>query len=634
MIEIAFLVEIQVTPPGGGAASWLFLADTAIPPFGPGDPDRKNQGYDPRVKDAGNVVRGIDLDNLDGDLGGGVITISNNDGAMSAYRSHQFGQFAIYRGNVGDVFADYELLLSGQCGTPEFGRSSTRPDRLLVPVFDPRADLEKDIQETLYAGTNNGGGSGYEGTSGDLKDRPKPLALGNLTKANVPAVWANAEDVVAQVHDGGFQELSAIYNGGGDANITSIGNLTGTDFDSAAPGPSEYAEDRRRGLVKFGSRPVGAVTFDIKGATVSGAELILNHEFETASHWALQSGWLIQAGQLVASAIGSFVSATQQRPIDVAVTHECVLDIAEVTAGTLRMGFSGGTPQISSNYSTAGIKLFELTTVHGNDRVFLNSVNAEFSGKVNSVSAKPISYSEDAPALIQQVLESAGITNLSPGILATVAPEPVGVWLSEPTSLGEVVAYLARSIGAVVLPDRMGVWQLIQVAPPTDAPVITFEADDLVVNDTSADPLGTPTWRVTVNYARNYSVMTGSDLQGSVEGTEREGFLAQEWRTAIVEDSTIKDRWPGAVERTINTGLVNEGDAEALATRLLDLYGPRTDGSAREVVEIQVAMTDVTLALEVGQTVRLGDGVDRNFIVIRTEPTRPRRHLITLELFG
>lgn len=513
MIEIAFLVEIQVTPPGGGAASWLFLADTAIPPFGPGDPDRKNQGYDPRVNDAGNVVRGIDLDSLDGDLGGGVIAISNNDGAMSAYRSHQFGDFAIYRGKVGAAFADYELLLSGRCGTPEFGRSSKRPDRLLVPVFDPRADLEKDIQETLYAGTNAGGGTGYEGTAGDLKDRPKPVAIGNLTKANVPAIWANTEDLVAQVHDGGFQELSAIYNGGGDANLTSIGNLTLAAFDASAPGPSEYVEDRGRGLVKFGSRPVGAVSFDLKG-------------------------------------------------------------------------------------STDGM------------------------------------YFEDAPALIQRVLENAGVTNLSPGILATAAPEPVGLWLSEPTRVSEAVAYLARSIGAVVLPDRMGVWQLIQVAPPTEAPVMTFEADDLVVNDTSADPLGTPTWRVTVNYARNYSVMTGSDLQGSVEGTEREGFLAQEWRTAIVEDTTIKDRWPGAVERSLNTGLVNEADAEALATRLLALYGPRDDGSAREVVEVQVAMTDATLALEVGQTVRLGDGVDQNFIVIRIEPTRPRRHLITLELFG
>ncbi|WOF75309.1 hypothetical protein QMT40_002980 [Parvibaculaceae bacterium PLY_AMNH_Bact1] len=513
MIEIAFLVEIQVTPPDGGAASWLYLADTALKPFGPHDPDRPNQAYDPRVKDAGNVVRGIDLDNLDGDLGGGVIAISNNDGVLTAYRSHQFGQFAIYRGTVGAAFADYDLLLSGLCGTPEFGRSSSRPDRLLVPVFDPRADLEKDIQETLYAGTNAGGGSGYEGTSGDLKDRPKPVALGNLTKANVPAIWANAEDLVAQVSDGGFEALSAIYNGGGDANQTLAGDLTGAVFDNATPGDAEYVTDLARGYVKFGSRPVGAVTFDLKG-------------------------------------------------------------------------------------STQGM------------------------------------YFEDAPALIQRVLENAGITSLSPGILATVAPEPVGVWLNEPASVGEVVAYLARSIGAVVLPDRMGVWQLIQVAPPTDAPVITFEADDLVVNDTNADPLATPTWRVTVNYARNYSVMTGSDLQGSVEGTEREGFLAQEWRTAIVEDTTIKDRWPGAVERTLNTGLVNEADAQALATRLLDLYGPRTDGSAREVVEAQVPMTDATLALEVGQTVRLADGVDRNFIVTRIAPTRPRRHLLSLELFG
>ncbi len=513
MIEIAFLVEIDVTAPDGLTSERLYFADTAIAPFKPGDADRPNRAYDPRVKDAGNVVRGLDLENLDGELGGGVIVISNNDGALTPYRSHRFGRYAIYRGFVGQAFGDYELLLSGRCGTPEFGRSSSRPDQLLVPVFDPRADLEKAVQETLYAGTNTGGGSGYEGTADGLKDRPKPKALGNLTKANVPAIWANAEDLVAQVDDGPYEAIVTIYNGGGNANLTSLGNLTGAAFDAAAPGATEYVEDRTRGLVKFGVRLEGAVTFDLKG-------------------------------------------------------------------------------------STQGM------------------------------------YFEDAPGLIHRVLENAGITNISPNVLGTNAPEPVGLWLGDTVSVGAVIGFLARSIGAVVLPDRAGMWRLTEIAPPAATPLLTLEADDLVAVHSVADPLSTPTWRVSVNYARNYQVMSGAALQGSVMGTEREEYLAHEWRTAIADDVTIKDRWPGAIERFIDTGLLYEADAAALGARLLALYGPRTDGSAREVLEIQIPMTSARLALEPGQTVRLEDGVDRNFIVTRIEPTRPHRHLMTLELFG
>lgn len=634
MIEIAFLVEIDVTAPDGLTSERLYFADTAIAPFKPGDADRPNRAYDPRVKDAGNVVRGLDLENLDGELGGGVIVISNNDGALTPYRSHRFGRYAIYRGFVGQAFGDYELLLSGRCGTPEFGRSSTRPDRLLVPVFDPRADLEKAVQEALYAGTNTGGGSGYEGTADGLKDRPKPKALGNLTKANVPAIWANAEDLVAQVDDGPYEAVVAIYNGGGNANLTSLGNLTGAAFDAAAPGATEYVEDRTRGLVKFGVRLEGAVTFDLKGSTFNGPQLLLNHAFETPTDWSLQTGWSISAGQLTADAVGSFVSATQQRPIEEGATYQFILDIAEITTGTLRVGLSGGAPQISTNYSTPGVKLFQLTAGPGNDRVFLNSVNAEFTGKVNSISIKKVSYSEEAPSLIHRVLENAGITNISPNVLGTNAPEPVGLWLGDTVSVGAVIGFLARSIGAVVLPDRAGMWRLTEIAPPAAMPILTLEADDLVAVHSVADPLGTPTWRVSVNYARNYQVMTGAALQGSVKGTEREGFLSQEWRTVIVDDPTTKARWPGAIERTLDTGLLNEADAAALGTRLLSLYGPRADGSAREVLEIQIPMTSARLALEPGQTVRLEDGVDRNFIVTRIEPTRPHRHLMTLELFG
>jgi len=518
MTERVILVEINVTDPVTDVETTLYLSDAPMPPFAPEDADRPNQAYDPRLHDPANISRSLDLENLSGQLGGGAVTISNADLSLDIYRTFAFGSVAIYWGAIGWSFAQFKPLLQGRCGEPEWQLAERRPRRLTLPVYDPRTAFETDMQSNLYAGTNAGGGTGYEGTADDLKDQPKPIALGDLTVANVPATWANAEDVVAQLHDGGFNGVTTIFNGGGDAGMTSAGVLTGALFDAATPLATEYVEDRARGLVKLGSRPVGRVTFDLTGASDGG-------------------------------------------------------------------------------------------------------------------------YLDTSPELIEKLLldHGAAVGNIGDSFAVTVAAQKVGLWIADPTATITVASLLALSIGAVLLPDQIGRWQLITIDAPVDPPIVTLTDSDILRLSAIGGLRTTPTHKVTVRYAHNYTVMSGGDLQGSVEGTSRETYLSSEWRLATSTAPPTLTRWPDALSRTYDTALVNEADAVALAARLLTLFGPRADGTPRRGYSVAIELTEASLDYEPGQTLRLFSDeleIDALMIIVGVSPTTPSRNLITLELYG
>lgn len=82
---------------------------------------------------------------------------------------------------------------------------------------------------------------------------------------------------------------------------------------------------------------------------------------------------------------------------------------------------------------------------------------------------------------------------------------------------------------------------------------------------------GLPVWRVNVQYAKNWTVMTENDLAG-IAAAEVARWT-REYLTASAEDATIKDDWPQALELTVTTLIVDQADAEAEAQRLLDLFG-------------------------------------------------------------
>lgn len=134
---------------------------------------------------------------------------------------------------------------------------------------------------------------------------------------------------------------------------------------------------------------------------------------------------------------------------------------------------------------------------------------------------------------------------------------------------------------------------------------------------------GLPVWRVNVQYARNWTVMTASDLAGIA--ADQVARWTREYLIATAEDAGVRTDWPAALELTVTTLLVDQTEAEAEAQRLLDLFSvPRqrfalrvpyavigdgvftTYGSQRSATEFKpgfrVTLTLSRFGLEAGKT--------------------------------
>lgn len=264
---MAYLVEMDLLGPADQEVT-LYFSDIPVRPFPSTDPDRPNQRYDNRLLEAPSMSLDIfaDASRLAGNLGVGRLTLSNADGALNQYRGWAFRTVHVWWGEPAQrSFAAFRPFLAGRAETPTWAISANQPSRLVVPVYDARLDLERDIQETTFAGTNVGP-DGYEGGPDDLRNRVKPLALGDLVTANIPLVWVNGPAQVGQVHDGEIEELSGLYDRGADANLIEDGDESGVDFDNAEPDAGHLVTDLGRGLVRVNQDFGGDVTVGVKGA--------------------------------------------------------------------------------------------------------------------------------------------------------------------------------------------------------------------------------------------------------------------------------------------------------------------------------------------------------------------------------
>ncbi|MEQ8747357.1 hypothetical protein [Pyruvatibacter sp.] len=349
------LAELVVARADTGAETTLYFSDMPMRPFRSDDADRPDQAYDPRLIDPANVARELSLDlaRFEGTVAGGSMVLSNADGALNYLRGYVPGRLSLYWGAAGDAFSTFVPLLVGRAGPPDFRLSASSPGRLAIPVYDLRAELDSPLQGTTYAGTNNGAGSGYEGTEDDLKGLPKPLALGDLTRANIPGRAANVQDLVDQLHDGKIEGVTAIYNGGGDAGLTLNGTSTGVAFDDVALTATEYEDDRARGLVKRGGVLANIVTYDLKGA----ADTVFGDGYDDTAGPLIKRVLAMKGitGTAIGASFGT-LNATQKMGLwlDTEVTALEAVDALAASIGGFALPDRTGTWQVAVVRAPAG----------------------------------------------------------------------------------------------------------------------------------------------------------------------------------------------------------------------------------------------------------------------------------------
>ncbi|HVY33073.1 MAG TPA: hypothetical protein VG960_01510 [Caulobacteraceae bacterium] len=248
-------------------------------------------------------------------------------------------------------------------------------------------------------------------------------------------------------------------------------------------------------------------------------------------------------------------------------------------------------------------------------------------------------YQETTGPVLARMLAKAGVPGgrIGASVAGLASTAIVGAWCADDTSASDVMAWVARSAPAALLPGRDGVWGATAFGPPGLIAADTIREDEVIsLQPDAAAP--TPAGEVRVGWGRIWQTFEGSSLAPALKGTVSEEQLAVEYRYAKVESATAKARFPRAWTRIqIETALRIEADATALANTLMATFGLRADGKPRRMWTVVLPLTAARLAIDLGATVRLTyspRGIDDLFLLVAEETLRPRRDQTTWTLWG
>ena len=206
--------------------------------------------------------------------------------------------------------------------------------------------------------------------------------------------------------------------------------------------------------------------------------------------------------------------------------------------------------------------------------------------------------------IVKQLALNAGLTageisSADVAALDVVAPQTVGIWLSDESSFAQEMDRVVASVGAYYGFDGAGVLRLGRITEPSGTPAVTLYESDTLRGFERRPPRdnGIPLWRVVLSHTKIWTTQP-SDLAGAVSAATR-AYLAEPVRKANAEDATIKTQWllAGTVEE--ETLLTVTADAETEAARRLNLYKVRRD----------IFDTPVSIDLLTANSLKLGDVV-------------------------
>lgn len=188
------------------------------------------------------------------------------------------------------------------------------------------------------------------------------------------------------------------------------------------------------------------------------------------------------------------------------------------------------------------------------------------------------------------------------------------------------------SIGAWILPNRDGAFEVGRFEAPVSSPALRFDLDTQMIADTLERVDGEiPTWRVNLDYAPVFHVQGEDQLAGAVSASRRT-FLGAATRSVSSEDASVKTKHLSAPELAIKTYLKDEADARDEADRLLALYSEERDRYRVSFPLADAWSAEPGVAITIMHP-RLGLESGRAFAVIGREDVYAKES-VTLELWG
>ncbi len=220
-------------------------------------------------------------------------------------------------------------------------------------------------------------------------------------------------------------------------------------------------------------------------------------------------------------------------------------------------------------------------------------------------------------------------------------PAEVGWWTgTETADIASVLSALLGSVGAWISPDALGRFRVRRLEAPAfdsatpilDEVVILDGGDGLARLATGDDGKGVPAAKVTVRYARNWTVQTKATLDATNSTPAVRAFAVEEYRNAVAENAAVRTVHLLAKDLTFDTSFAFLADAQAEASRRLAIYGQRRDRyrvplKAEEASGVTLGDT-VMLAID-----RFGLDAGKTFVVIGEEVTLATGKIV-LDLYG
>jgi hypothetical protein len=262
-----YLIDITGLPPGTSTPRVLrFVAGEPLFRTRP-DEEPPNAVWRPGVLEPMHFTREM----FGGDdagasrIGAGVIELANSGGELDRYEaegwSFQGQPFTVRAGLYGWPVAAFRTVFKGliRGWTPSW-------QKVEVPCRDMQERLDKELPIPKYLGTNSGP-TGVEGLPGDIKDKPKPLCLGDCR--NVEPRQVNASKLIYQVNFRSVLGIPAVYaNGSGltfdadDADETALA--------AATIAGGHYRTCLAKGLIRINADQAQSITCDVLGDNVGG----------------------------------------------------------------------------------------------------------------------------------------------------------------------------------------------------------------------------------------------------------------------------------------------------------------------------------------------------------------------------
>lgn len=170
-----------------------------------------------------------------------------------------------------------------------------------------------------------------------------------------------------------------------------------------------------------------------------------------------------------------------------------------------------------------------------------------------------------------QSLDDGDIDLGSFAILNTQISGDAGLYITTQTTIRQAIDQLIPQCGAYWSFNRVGLLSCAAISVP-DIPEAEITHDYIDEAGINSQGTITASWRVSVAYARSWTVQGEDEIAGAAT-TARRAFVSEEYRQSSLENQDIKDLDPHSSEAVFYTPFVNKSDADDLAARLSVLYG-------------------------------------------------------------